>query len=76
MLITTVIYCYGLNRLHASSDAVFKLFMHVHKIVKSDYWLHHVCLSARNDCAPTEQIFSKFDIWVFFENLLRKFKFH
>ena len=27
MLITTVIYCYGLKRLHASSDAIFKLFL-------------------------------------------------
>jgi hypothetical protein len=32
--------------------------------------------SAWNNSAPTGQIFMKFDIWVFFEDLLRKFKFH
>jgi hypothetical protein len=35
-----------------------------------------VCLSARNNSAPTERMLMKFDIWVFFENLSRKFKFH
>jgi len=30
----------------------------------------------RNNSAPTGKIFTKFVIWVFFENLLRKFKFH
>jgi hypothetical protein len=44
--------------------------------VKSNYLLHHVGLSACNNSAFTERIFNKFDIWVFFENLLRKFKFH
>ena len=29
-----------------------------------------------NKIAPTGQIFMKFDIWVFFENLYRKFKLH
>ena len=35
-----------------------------------------VCVrpSARDNSAPTGRIFMKFDIWVFFENLLRKFK--
>jgi hypothetical protein len=32
--------------------------------------------SARNNSAPSGRIFMKFDIWVFFENLSRKFKFH
>ena len=32
--------------------------------------------SACNNSAPTGWIFMKFDIWVFFENLSRKFKFH
>jgi hypothetical protein len=32
-----------------------------------------VCPSAWNNSAPTERIFMKFDIWVFFENLARKF---
>ena len=31
--------------------------------------------SAWNKPAPTGQIFMKFDIWVYFENLSRKFKF-
>ena len=35
-----------------------------------------VCLSAWNSSAPTWRIFTKFDIWVFFENLSRKFNFH
>jgi len=35
-----------------------------------------VCLSAWNNSAPTGRIFLKFDIWVFFENRSRKFKFH
>jgi len=37
-----------------------------------------VCLSVRpsvrNNSAPTGRIFMKFYMWVFFENLLRKFK--
>ena len=33
-----------------------------------------VCPSAWNNSAPTGRIFMKFDIWVFFENQLRKFK--
>ena len=32
--------------------------------------------SAWNNSAPTWRIFMKFDIWVFFGNLSRKFKFH
>jgi hypothetical protein len=41
----------------------------------------HVCLpvcspSALNSVAPTGQIFMKFDILVFFENLSRKVKFY
>jgi len=38
------------------------------------------CLSVRpsawNNSAPTRRIFMKFNIWVFFENLSRKFQFH
>ena len=33
-------------------------------------------LSAWNNSDPTVRIFMKFDIWVIFENLSRKFKFH
>jgi hypothetical protein len=32
--------------------------------------------SAWNNWAPTGRIFMKFGIWVFFQNLSRKFKFH
>jgi hypothetical protein len=32
--------------------------------------------SSRNNSAPTGRIFIKFGIWVFFETLTRKFKFH
>ena len=35
-----------------------------------------ICPSTWNNSAPTGQIFIKFDIWVFCENLCRKFKFH
>ena len=33
-------------------------------------------LSAWNNSIPTGRIFMKFNIWVFFDNLSRKFKFH
>ena len=37
---------------------------------------NHVCLSVRAEqLGPTGRIFIQFDIWVFFENLPRKFKF-
>jgi len=35
-----------------------------------------VCPSAWNTSAPTEWIFIKLDIWTFFENPSRRFKFH
>jgi hypothetical protein len=39
-----------------------------------------VCLSVRtpawNNSAPTVRIFMKFDTWIFFENISRKFKFN
>jgi hypothetical protein len=35
-----------------------------------------VHLSSWNNWAPTERIYMKLCIWVFFKNLLRKFKFH
>ena len=74
MLITTVIYCHGLNRLHASSDAVFKLFLDMFtKLWKATIDFVMEGLATCNNSAPTERIFSKFDFWVFFENLLRKF---
>jgi hypothetical protein len=47
-------------------------FRHVRKIAKSDYLLRHVCLSARNNSAPTERIFMKFGIWGFFKKSVEK----
>ena len=35
-----------------------------------------VCPSAWNNSTPTGRILTKFDIWAFFANLSRKFKFH
>jgi len=35
-----------------------------------------ICRSEFDNLAPSGRIFVKFDIWVFFENLCRKFKFH
>ena len=34
----------------------------VREIPKSDYWLHHACLSAGNNTAPNGRIFMKFRI--------------
>jgi len=39
-------------------------------------FLMSVRLSAWNNSALTGRIFIKFDIWIFFENFERKFKFH
>ena len=49
-------------------------FRHVHKIAKSDYYIHHVRLSVFPQ-GTTGRIFMKFDIWIFLENFSRKFKF-
>jgi hypothetical protein len=38
------------------------MFRRTPKIAKTDYWLCHVCPSARNNSAPTGRIFMKFDI--------------
>jgi hypothetical protein len=49
-------------------------------ITKINYYLRHVrpsvCLSTRNNSAPTRRNFVKFDIWVIFENLSKIFKFN
>jgi len=37
-----------------------------------DKWLHHMCLSAWNNSAPTWRISVKLDIWGFFDKLSRK----
>jgi hypothetical protein len=39
-------------------------------------WLSKCPFVRKEKLAPTGRIFMKFDIWVYFENLSRKFKFH
>ena len=50
------------------------------KFLKTAVELRHACSSVRpstwNNSAPTGRIFMKFDIWIFFGNLARTFKFH
>ena len=62
------------------ADIKLGIFRRVRKIAKSDYLFRHVCLSvcpsAWNNSASTGRIFMKSDVWVFFENMSRKFKFH
>jgi len=58
-----------------------EIFRHVHKIVTSNYSLHHVHLSAWNNLLPPPRpthwtYIMKFNILEFFQNLSRKFKFH
>ena len=43
-------------------------FRRIRKIAKGAYERRQVCLSARNNSAPTERIFMKFDIGVFLDN--------
>ena len=56
------------------------IFRGVRKTAKSVYYICYVCLSvcppALNNSAPIGRISNIFDIYVFFENLSRKFKFH
>ena len=63
---------YSLRYITCLSWSFYRL---VCKIVKSDYWLLHVCPSERNNSSSTGQIFMKFDIWGFSENRSRKVKF-
>jgi hypothetical protein len=53
-------------------DRRVTLVSRVDKIAKSDCQVHHVCLSARNNSAPTGRISVKLDMWVFLENLSGK----
>ena len=47
------------------------------KMAKKDYQVRHVCLSFRTEqIAETGRIYVKLDIWEFFEERSRKFKFH
>jgi hypothetical protein len=58
---------------------VFSFFRRFRKIAKKRL-LASSCLAVRlsawYNSAPTGRIFMKFDIWLFFENMSRKFNFH
>ena len=43
-------------------DHKVTIFRHIHKTVKSNYQLHHVCLYTRNNSAPKASIFMKINI--------------
>ena len=73
----TEMYCVGVCWWH---HTMFVL-RHARKTVKTDYYLFFISVlsivpSKRNSLAPTERIFLKYYISVFFENPSRKFKFH
>jgi len=53
----------------------FFLTRHLHKFVKSYYWLQYFCLSTWKKLGFDGRIFMKFSIKIFFETLSRKFKF-
>ena len=62
-----------------SHDTVYFIFRRVPITAKCDWLLHvcpSLCLSIRNNSAPTGRIFVKFDIWRFLEILSIKFKSH
>jgi len=71
-----IIYTEGFIMLYL---VYLRIFRSVYKIAKNEYWLRHVCLSVWlstwNNSAPTGRIITKFDVWIFFENLSEKFKF-
>jgi len=76
-----VTVCFEINTAHI--DAVWaerKIFRRVRNIPKSYSYFRHVylsvSLSAWNNSASIGRIFVKFHCSVFFEHLLRKFKFH
>jgi len=56
------------------------IFSHIRKTAKGDYQLRHVRSfvrpSAWKNSSPAGRFFMKFDISVFLEYLLRKFKYH
>ena len=77
-LIIFAIFCDTKCNLKKSDRMAVGLFLRrVRSIAKSDYsFVMPVRPSSWNNSAPTGRILMKFDIWVFFENLSRKFKFH
>ena len=77
----TIAVCSQIHTQHANTlcGQNVEFCWRVRKIAKSSCWLRDVCLSvcpsAWNNSAHITQIFKTFGIWVFFENMLRKFKF-
>jgi hypothetical protein len=59
---------------HTTENTFLDAFAKLRKATIS--FVMSVCPSSLSNSAPTRRIFMKFDIWVFFERLLRKFKFH
>jgi hypothetical protein len=66
---------------HWTRKDVWRVYRRVRKITKSDYWFRPVCPAVRPSArwdisARTVRILITFDIWVFFENISRNFKFN
>jgi hypothetical protein len=56
-----------------TNQFLFCVSRRVRKIVKREYYPRDICLSVRTEIsAPTGRIFTKFDIWIFFENLSKE----
>jgi hypothetical protein len=60
-----------------NNRVVIALFRRVRKMAQPDYWLRHVCMSARlsariNYFVSIGRIFTKCCIWVFLENVTKK----
>ena len=68
-----VCVCVHLYDVHQFLDTFTKLQILTISFVMSFHL--SICLSAWNNLTPTEQIFTKFDVSVFFETLSRKFKY-
>jgi len=64
----------------ASYIRISVIFRSVRKIEKNGYKLRHVCLSVRpaawKSSTVTGRISMKFNVWIFLENLSRKWNFH
>jgi len=65
------------KKISAAKVLMSTVFRRFRKIAISDYLLYRLCVrpSALNSSAPTGWIFVGLDVWVFFENLLRKLKY-
>jgi hypothetical protein len=74
------LYCYsftlrnGLSQIINLSTGILSVFAKLQRATIS--FVMSVRPTAWNDSAPTGRIFVKFDIWVFYENMSRKFKFY